>query len=413
MGPLAVGWSDRMRVFVGSMLFLVGIAAGSAYAQEYIGPSRCFGCHKMGKTAWQASHEKTLNQLSEPKAAEYAKATGGDPKHPKCLVCHAPVKLAAGPASVSCETCHGPAKGWFNPHKDSPFYALPAAQQQGMVILYKEAAKIAKLCVDCHVLNDKAMADAGHPVGEKFDAGKDLSVPKMVHWPSGTAGEARPRAYDKAFYASVTGAGRPILTARVAAAGGPSRAAGKPPAGGPPPPVGGTPPKATGPAPVARPTKATPPPAGNDEYADLGDDEFLETKADAPPPPDPVTPQNTVAPAPPAPTTPKVRPIERLPLPDAPSGAFEAPPVVVRTRPAAPATAGGTEPPPAAPRVARNPAELRGRAAVVLGELIRQKKQLALPPPAPPAEFTGPDGELLHLQDAVLALALETLRKSP
>jgi hypothetical protein len=54
---------------------------------------------------------------------------------------------------------------------------------------------------------------------------------------------------------------------------------------------------------------------------------------------------------------------------------------------------------------------LRGEAARVLAELIRQKKKLDIKPPAAPAEFTGEDGELLVLQDEVLALALQALRK--
>ena len=49
----------------------------------------------------------------------------------------------------------------------------------------------------------------------------------------------------------------------------------------------------------------------------------------------------------------------------------------------------------------------------MLADLIRQKKTLDIPAPAPPAEFAGPDGELLRLQDEALALALMALRKAP
>jgi hypothetical protein len=65
-------------------------------------------------------------------------------------------------------------------------------------------------------------------------------------------------------------------------------------------------------------------------------------------------------------------------------------------------------PPPPAARLA----QLRGRAATLLAELLAADKrtpQLAEPPT--PSEFEGPDGELLHLQDVVLYLALETLRR--
>src|SRR5688500_6998722 len=116
-------------------VFLWATSAGVA-AQEYVGPSRCFGCHKMAKKAWQDSHAQTLAQLSEPKAAEFAKATGGNARDPKCLACHAPVILAAGPAPVSCESCHGPAKGWLVPHQEPAFYSQPPAQWKGLRNLY-------------------------------------------------------------------------------------------------------------------------------------------------------------------------------------------------------------------------------------------------------------------------------------
>jgi len=58
-------------------------------------------------------------------------------------------------------------------------------------------------------------------------------------------------------------------------------------------------------------------------------------------------------------------------------------------------------------------AESRGRAAVVLAGLLKSKgaKQLDLRAPAPPREFQGPDSELFRLQDEILYLALETLRR--
>jgi hypothetical protein len=57
-------------------------------------------------------------------------------------------------------------------------------------------------------------------------------------------------------------------------------------------------------------------------------------------------------------------------------------------------------------------AELRGRAAGVLERLLRAGVRTpAAPAPARPAEFKGPDGELLRLQDEVLVLALEALRR--
>ena len=57
-------------------------------------------------------------------------------------------------------------------------------------------------------------------------------------------------------------------------------------------------------------------------------------------------------------------------------------------------------------------AQLRGRGAALLTALLASDEPApSLPPPAPPSEFRGPDGELLHLQDVIIYLALETLRK--
>ena len=364
-----------------------------------MGPTRCFGCHKLARKAWQDSHAQTLAQLAEPRAAEYAKATGGDARHPKCLACHAPVPLAAGPAPVSCESCHGPAKGWIVPHQELDFYSQPTAQWKGLRNLHKNPKEIARVCVDCHVLNDKAIAAAGHPASATFDAGRDMASPKMVHWPSGTVNDTRVRGYDKTFYAAISREGAPMVASRSAGVGG-KAVLGKP-AEKPPAPARSA---------VTVGTVKPAAPTGEDEYADLGDDEFV-AGASVP------VPSATTASRAPAP---KPRPIERLALPDAPTAEFEKPPVRLAPRPPPPpppptasTPSASATPPPPPPARPTGPVEVRGRAALVLTDLVRQKKKLDLPPPAPPAEFAGPDGELLRLQDEVLALALETLRRSP
>lgn len=360
------------------------LAAGRAVpAQEYVGPTKCFGCHKPGKKAWLESHAQALAQLSEPKAAEYAKATGGNAKDPKCLACHAPVPLAAGPAPVSCETCHGPGQGWIVPHQELAFYSQPVAQWKGLRDLYKNSKEIARTCVECHVLKDKAIAAAGHRVGATFDAGREMASAKMVHWPSGTVNDTRVRGYDQTFYAAVSRESAPLVASRSAGVRGAKPA---------PPPAGARPA-------AARPGVASKVAASDDEYADLGDDEFVESRSGAVPGPLPVKPRS----------------IARLALPDAPTGVFEKAPVRVAPPPPplVSTSPGAAPPPPPLPPKPRGPAEVRGRAALLLADLIRQKKKLDLPKPAPPAEFAGPDGELLRLQDEVLALALETLTRVP
>jgi predicted phosphoribosyltransferase len=56
---------------------------------------------------------------------------------------------------------------------------------------------------------------------------------------------------------------------------------------------------------------------------------------------------------------------------------------------------------------------VRGRAVLVAAQLLKSKGagQVVLPAPVAPREFDGPNGELLRLQDEILYLALETLRK--
>ena len=212
MRPLA-----RRAACLAVLLFAAGPAL---QAQEYAGPTKCFNCHKLARKVWQDSHAQTLAQLSEPKAAEYAKATGGNARDPKCLACHAPVPLAAGPAPVSCETCHGPGKGWLVPHQELAFYGQPPAQWKGLRDLHKNSKEIARICVECHVLDDRAIAAAGHPVGATFDAGRDIAGPKMVHWPSGTVNDTRVRGYDKTFYAAISREGAPLVASRSAGVGG-------------------------------------------------------------------------------------------------------------------------------------------------------------------------------------------------
>jgi hypothetical protein len=57
-------------------------------------------------------------------------------------------------------------------------------------------------------------------------------------------------------------------------------------------------------------------------------------------------------------------------------------------------------------------AELRGRGVVLLEKMLRAGARApALPPPARPSEFQGPDSELLRLQDEVTVLAIEALRR--
>jgi len=57
-------------------------------------------------------------------------------------------------------------------------------------------------------------------------------------------------------------------------------------------------------------------------------------------------------------------------------------------------------------------AEARGKGALLLDKLLRAGARARdAPAPSKPAEFAGPDSELLRLQDEALALAIEALRR--
>jgi hypothetical protein len=91
----------------------------------------------------------------------------------------------------------------------------------------------------------------------------------------------------------------------------------------------------------------------------------------------------------------------------APSTAPETPPAPVE--PVVPAL---PSPPPNATPVSV-PADRLATAALTRLLQTKRSKALELPPPLPPSEFSGPDSELLRIQDEILYLALDALRKPP
>jgi len=369
------------RLVLAAALVGFAMASPTALAQGFTGPDRCLKCHKrLAGPAWKLHRESgaQLDPAKKPNAAVYAAATGGNPKAEACRKCHAP-DVASSPATVSCETCHGPGKEYNDPHQERAFYDGP--NLMGLVMLYEQAGRIAELCTRCHVLGaeHKAIVDLGHPTGDTFKVG--AAFEKIKHWPSGQEKDVRPRAYAAAFLAQIDRAAAPRLAKALKATRPPAPA--RAPAAGAARPAGARP---------ATPTAAAP--AGGVLAALLDDlrEEGVEVRtsnlADE-------APAAFVPPAPPAPTQ------ARAGAPPSTGSGAAAP----EAAPPVPSAANAQAP------AARDVFELRGQAAARLAALLRAKRKLEIPAPAPPARFAGPDSELLVLQDEVLALALEALRK--
>jgi cytochrome c554/c'-like protein len=397
-------------------LLLLPVPARPQYVTT--GPSKCVACHDHDRQAskWQKeepaalgikAHFNTRKQLDGAKAGTYAKAIGlADPYDLKgsCVKCHATVFRGDANAGVSCESCHGAASGYLDLHQVKGSYAKAVAA--GLRDLREKPAVIAKLCVDCHVTPDKRLAAAGHPSGSTFDAGANLQ--KIVHWTA---------SYN---YAQVSAAGKAAMGSRVVAGGGvppPS-----PVSGGKAPPATPAVPASVVPAAPSRAAAATPAPAAQAPAPPPAPWDFDQPIRPLPkeyvpePAPEPAAEPAPAAAArdgaarPAARPRPRPQPVppsiaEDVPLPRSIPGLGEANAVTPAVQAAVTAESGVRSP---AARVA----ELRGRGVVLLERLLRARARApALPPPARPSEFRGPDSELLRLQDEVTVLAIEALRR--
>jgi len=135
------------------------ILAIPAVSQEfsYVGAQKCQICHKsetQGRqyVIWEGSkHSKSLEALTSPKAADFAKAMDVDKpaEDPRCLKCHAPFAAKAPELKaegVSCEVCHGPGSDY---KKLSVMKDKAAAVKSGLV-LYGSPEAIKAQCLTCH-----------------------------------------------------------------------------------------------------------------------------------------------------------------------------------------------------------------------------------------------------------------------
>jgi hypothetical protein len=406
-----------MRVRLAVVIVVVGLTRGAAAQNKTLGPSGCIACHDHSRQAlkWQKeepaalgvkAHFNTRKQLDAPKAAAYAKAIGlADPYDLKgsCVQCHATVFKGDANAGVSCESCHGPASGYNEPHQPKGSYAK--AVSLGLHDLRGKPDAIAKTCVECHVTPDKRLAAAGHPAGEKFDAG--VSLQKVVHWNT---------TYD---YAAVSATGRRLGAARLGGKPAPPPVSPPSNAGQAPPPATAPPAAATAKPGAVKPASSagapTTPSAASEPWnfdlpvRELPADYPSDTSAD---------PAATEAPAAvPAPAsrrrvkpTPEPSLAYEAPIPPVEPGIADTGPLAAAVAPAvggAAAVGGEAVVAPAAP-----PDDARSRAVALIERALRAgARDPSLPPAAKPEEFAGPDGELLRVQDEALVLALEALRR--
>lgn len=139
-------------------------------------------------------HRKAFDLLLEPKSQRIARNLRlSDPaeESEECLVCHSTYVPAAlwGKQfdladGVSCESCHGPSEKWLGPHTASD-WSYEKSLELGMYDT-KNIFTRAKICVDCHIGDEKRSVDhemiaAGHPDINKFEL--DTFVAFMPpHW---------------------------------------------------------------------------------------------------------------------------------------------------------------------------------------------------------------------------------------
>jgi len=357
--------------------------APRARAADIVGPNKCMGCHDhepqkdwAEKKEGPKGHLNALSQLEDKKSAGYAKAIGlADPYDLKgsCVKCHATVFKGDANAGVSCETCHGPGSAYLDPHKEKGSYQK--AVSLGMYDTRGNYGVWAKLCLDCHIMTDKKLVAAGHVSGSDFEVGAK-SFGQVVHW--------KPQ-YDKGALAAAGKAYKPGGAA-------PASVIARPPA-----PEWKEPVK---PIAKAEPPKAAEPAKGEPAKAEVA----AKPEAEKPAAPEAVKKAEAPAPRPAAPRREPRAPAAAPPV-------AEAAPVIVMVMPTPAPLPKFVEPPPSKRNVVAEAAAARGRLLAALAQMIEDGKAPAAAParPAPAADYAGPDGELLRLQDEVLALELEML----
>lgn len=170
---------------------LLAVALPIVARAQTMGPNACMTCHDhQPERIWAVQkdgppphgHVSALKELDTPKAKAWLRKLGAaDPYNPAagCIRCHATVVGGDAVAGVTCESCHGPGAGYAVVHQDKGAYR--AAVAAGMFDTRARPEGWVRLCVSCHVVDDRRVIQAGHPGGDTFDAVKQVAT--VVHWP--------------------------------------------------------------------------------------------------------------------------------------------------------------------------------------------------------------------------------------
>ena len=202
---------SRIALLASGFILSTLVLSSLTSAQQTVRPERVSGrqvckiCHLSEYAAWEASshNTKAWSLLDHPKAAGFAKAIGvTDIKGASvCTQCHGTQQKSRGALKIaqgnSCESCHGGAGGsggWLKTHCDFGFDRKLTPNIK-MADLLADRAKetpehratrdascdkagmrrsarafdIAANCLNCHLVPNEKLVEAGHPITTRFE----------------------------------------------------------------------------------------------------------------------------------------------------------------------------------------------------------------------------------------------------
>jgi hypothetical protein len=207
----AVSFAAKRQTATAAGLLLAMALCTDGFAQQPVPPEKVVGrqacrlCHKPESAAWEKSshNTKAWSLLDHPKAAGFAKAIGvTDIKGASaCTQCHGTQQRKQGKMLIaqgnSCESCHGGAGGqggWLRKHFEFGFgrkitrdikmsdlladraketkehrQARDAACDKLSMNRSANAFEIAANCLQCHLVPNEKLVEAGHPISTRFE----------------------------------------------------------------------------------------------------------------------------------------------------------------------------------------------------------------------------------------------------